>query len=527
MVVLCFGACGVLNERHNNSAYVSPIQFGLSEAKSDIERFYILEKSHRAALQQGLDVTYKGIDAINIEIPSDARSIPLGYNTDFHGVVINVRNNSKDFRLFSTVTPRKEITVPKWCIDSGDFRKMDCFLKGGYLLIIEDDNSWGDNRVGRDYAHIRKDLLLIKNGRSINKPVMPYNNGNSSPKCSFVALSGCPFVFKNLTVNRTDDCTYKTYVLYIDGYNDVQIENVTVNTPDNDFMGDHVLRIHNCSNVKIKHTKINGTYSTEEHSGYGVSMNNIWNFYACELYGRGRWGVFGTNNISEAVLEDCDINRFDIHCYGKNCTFKRVNFVNRDNQFSSVYGIIAFNDCTFTNFTPLVNRSSYNAYVGYELFFNNCVFNATPKKRYLLSLGLLDNTENSRPELKAKCWPNIHINNLTVNMIEGAKELVILANRVVGDQLPQIQYIKTIEIDGLFVYSDTDVPLKNIQLCPKEIKSENAIECKLNNVKIFKRYKDGVITKSSSHDVPLIINMHLKGGKAELLNVTGLRQVFN
>lgn len=527
LLIISSVSCGVLNGMHSDEAYISPYDFGLKEANSDIERFYVLEKTHRAANQKGVDVSYKGIDTISIEIPVDAGSIAIGNNTDFQGVVICVRNKSKDIRLFSSVAKWKQVSIPKECIDIGWFDDIDVLSKGNYILFVEDEKPWGDNRIGYEYAHKRRDLLLVKNGRSVNKPVMSYNNDHSTPKCYYVELSQEPFCFKNLTVNRTDDCTHKTFVLFLDGYNDVQIENVVVNTPDSELTGDHVLRLHNCSNVSIKDTRINGTYSAQDHSGYGISMNNIWNFRAYKLFGRGKWGVFGSNNINNAVLEKCDINRFDIHCYGRDCYFREVNFVDLGNQFSSVYGSIVFDSCVFTDFTPIVNRSSFNAFVGYELYLNDCVFNLTPKKKYLVNMGDLSNQVNSRPELFKKCWPNIHINNLTVNMTNGAGELVLLASQGEVDYSEPVGYINTIEIKGMIINSDNNIPLKSIVVGTKDVKTENEIECVLSDIKILGQREMTKTVTTPFNEATLKVRLPLKGNSPRMKNVKGIKQAVH
>ncbi len=143
-------------------------------------------------------------------------------------------------------------------------------------------------------------------------------------------------------------------------------------------------------------------------------MNNVWNFYAKQLNAKGNWGVFGNNNINTALIEDSEINRFDIHCYGRDASFKKVTFVNSYNQFSSVFGTIRFDKCIFKAFTPVLYEASYNAYSPHELVFNDCVFHLTKKRNALVSAGRLTPEENSRMELRDKCWPNVTINRMKV-----------------------------------------------------------------------------------------------------------------
>ena len=80
--------------------------------------------------------------------------------------------------------------------------------------------------------------------------------------------------------------------------------------------------------------------------------------------------MFGNNNVNKAMLQNCDINRFDIHCYGKDVSFEKCSFVDFYNQFSSVYCELYFRSCTFTSFFPILMEYSYNAYTGFDLVFD-------------------------------------------------------------------------------------------------------------------------------------------------------------
>jgi hypothetical protein len=165
---------------------------------------------------------------------------------------------------------------------------------------------------------------------------------------------------------------------------------------------------------------IDGTYSRKNLYGYGILMDNVWNSHFVRLTARANWGIFGTNNLNNTVLRNCDINRFDIHCYGrdisfKNCTFRNtLNDINTYNQFSSVFGTILFENCRFLHFYPVLHESSYNAYTEYNLVMRNCYMELDRNHNCIISAGKLENEINSRPELKEKCWPNITIDGLTL-----------------------------------------------------------------------------------------------------------------
>ena len=417
-------SCGFLPTVNNggDSTSISPKSFGLSQAKTGVERYQVLLKTHQVAVKAGVNVDYSGIKGIEIEIPEKFTPIPLTQYNDFKGCVINVKNSKKVVSLFAASHKGKAVTVPKVQIDAGTFKSIPELAHGTVLLMIDDGNLWVQNRKGYNYGHQRKDILLIENGKAINRTVMPYNNQASNPKCTYVNANERPIVVRNLVVNRLSASSFITYVLSIDGYNDVRISGVTINTPQSELNGDAAINVKNSTNITLTDIAINGTYSQRDKYGYGISLNNVWNFKAKRLYGKGNWGIFGNNNVNTATLEDSEINRFDIHCYGRNASFKNVKFFDLYNQFSSMYGNVTFENCEFKIFIPVLIETSYNAYTEFDVNINDCVFYTTAKKNYLVNTGSLSGEENSRPELKVKKLPKVRVKGLKVISLETGKE---------------------------------------------------------------------------------------------------------
>ena len=388
-IALASVSCSTSRSTYRGRKDISPYDFGLATAKTGVERYEVLLKAHSAAVATGVNVDYSGIDSLDIEIPESFKRIPLTHCNDFKGCVLNIRNTVKKVTLFYLVRKEMAVSVDKKLIDRGDFRLIPEISKGKYLLLIEDENPWVLNRKGHDYGHQRKDILLVENGRAKNKTTMPYDNEYSSPKCTYIPVGNDDsFVVKNLTVRRDPSCTFVTFVFTVSGFDNVQFSNVSIYTPENNLTGDHAIAVTNSTNVTFTDVTIEGTYSQQRVSGYGISLNNIWNFKAKRLYGNGNWGVFGNNNVNVAKIEDSQINRFDIHCYGRDISFNKVDFFGLYNQFSSVYGTIQYDKCTFTEFVPLLNGTSYNAYVGYDIVESSYKQNADEKP--IISLLFVD-----------------------------------------------------------------------------------------------------------------------------------------
>lgn len=453
--------CSATNKLGNHKDNVSPFEYGLAKANNGIERYQVMLKTHQAAVAAGVNVDYTGIDTIEIEIPLKPERIPLTRYNDFKGCVFIVKNRAKNCWLFNVEEKDIPIVVGKKNIDSGNFLTIESLKHGRFLLLIEDKNPWVQNRKGYSYGHQRRDILLIENGKAKNSVVMPYDNEFSDPICSFIRLGKEPLIIKNIQIERDPGCVFLTHVAYISGFDNVQISNVNVHTPPSHLVDDRGIRIYNCTNVTLDNVHIDGTYSRKDHSGYGLSLGNVWNFRATRLYGRGNWGIFGNNNVNKAKIEDSEINRFDIHCYGKDVSFSHVDFFDCYNQFSSVYGIICFDKCTFTNFIPVAYESSYNAYVAHNVEFRDCIFNVTPQKNYIFWMRNVDDAANARHELSEKCWPNVSIKNFTVNMKNGAKEFYMFRSKVAEDMISSTQRHSKLSVEGLTITSGDSIPAQS------------------------------------------------------------------
>ena len=232
-------------------AAVYPRDYGLLDAKTGVERYRALYNAHIDALKRNEQVDYSGIKELDLEIPKDAESIPLGRTTDFKGLVLTVRNTTKDFYLFSLANATKEVSVPQNTIDGHNFTGIKELSSGTKLLIVEDKTPWVKERKGYNHAVYRKDILLIKDGIAQNNTVMPYGvDTKSQPVCRYADVDTKQKKVSNLTFRRTSDSSYKTCLLQIDGQNNVLLKNLNTVTPANENLnGDHIIYITNSANI--------------------------------------------------------------------------------------------------------------------------------------------------------------------------------------------------------------------------------------------------------------------------------------
>lgn len=455
---------------------VSPLDYGLRQAKTDVERYEVLLCTHTQAIEQGCDVSYAGIGSISIEIPRGAKSIPLTWHTDFGGVRLTVRNNQKQMTLFTLENQLTELSVAKEEIDKGCLRKVRALGNGKKLLVIEDETLWVKQRKGYNYGATRKDVLVLNRGRAQNRPVAPYQNEASSPKCYYCDVTGQEVEIKNLSFVRTEDSKYITHLLTLKNLNNIKIENINVTTPQKtDLYGDVVIGLQNCANVTVEDVTINGTYSQGGKFGYGIQMNNVWNSRFVRLKATAKWGIFGNNNVNKVELDGCDINRFDIHCYGRDVYCSHTTFRNGYNQFSSMMGKLVYENCIFENFVPVLFEQSYSAYTPFQLMIKDCKIQVRKNAPYLVSAGNLAMlSDETRTELKELSWPDISMENVEVSLPEGVKEWTIF--NVNGNASEKVGGIEKVSLRNVSVETDGVAIIPKVRFSNVKAKTKKEIK---------------------------------------------------
>ena len=399
-----------------NKSY-NPLMFGWQKAKTDIERYWVLYNTHTAAMKENVPVDYSGLRELNIEIPTDAKTIPLTDETDFKNATLRVTNNSKNICLFEKISSAKPINATSADVDNGFFKSETILRNGLFILSLSDKNPWVKNRKGYSYGHTRRDLLLIDRGYSKNSPISSYDNDQTKIDAKYCTVSKNKKIIKNLHFYRKEHNTKQIYFLRLSYQYNVELKNIDLHTPQDTLTDDALIGINDSYKLVFEDILIDGTYSKKNHSGYGICMNIVSDVRFRRLIGHANWGIFGNNNVKDVKLVDCDINRFDIHCYGKNVAFVNCKFRDLYNQFSSISGKVSFKDCEFFDFIPVLFESSYNAYRKFDLSFKNCVIHASNNRNYLISGGRLNGEKtDERLELSVQDYPNIYIDGLTVDM---------------------------------------------------------------------------------------------------------------
>lgn len=457
---------------------LGPLDYGITEAADPIERYEILQKCHQEAVTKDYAISYLGIDTLRLEIPNGAEPLPLTEAVDFAGVTIIVENNQKDCFLYMMRSQMSKVQVCGPEIDKGVFDN-GVFNDGSFLLVVEDEEPWC-SREGYDSSVKRKDAMIIINGRASSSPVSSYSTPVSKPVAKYRPINNKKILIKNLNFERSRNSSFETYCISVVNQVNVELNNIRITTPENkEKYADKAIYLENCVDVWLNDISIYGTYSLPRRYGYGICLMNITNLRINRMYGRGNWGVFGTHCLNNVVLKDCDINRFDIHSYGKDVKAIGCKFTDLYNQFSSIFGTIEFYKCLFKNFRPVLIESSYNAYTPFNLIWRKCTFFLDEKHNFLVTLYGVPAEYNNRPELRRKSLPNIRVQNCKVILSDDVKTWHLVETGGVKYQ-DSFDGIQQITIKGLKV-KDSD--LVDFKLFSEEIETTNPVTVNVNGNK--------------------------------------------
>jgi len=449
-----------------------------------------LRSIHHTAYLAGDTIVYPANMTFEIQVTLDNQNNPqhieLPPVTDFNNCTFKVTNTTvKAVTLFILSTPfasLQDVGINKEELIAG--QPLSVLDDDPTLLIVTDNNVWttrteydalGNPQVS---PFKRKDILYVENHIVQNDPIATYNNNASNPICQYIKVTTGLKQVKNLKFIRESASTSLTNLLSINKQYNVKVENVEVFTPQQPetggIYGDQCIGVYNSAKIEMTNIVFHNTYSSIYNWGYGFNMINVWNSKFTNLYAiEAAKGIFGCEDINALTVLNSQLNRVDVHCYGRNitcvnCTFKNsLNDFHIYNRFSSFYGTLRFNQCNFDRFLPVRIDSDYNAFTPFDLIMENCYLkvlvsyndDGSLRARFnclvdIPSIG----AANPRPELQQKCLPNFNVSNLNLYVPSDVPNMCFLkidSKTYTGN----FYYMDTMIIDVYPYYQETPSPI--------------------------------------------------------------------
>jgi hypothetical protein len=110
-------------------------------------------------------------------------------------------------------------------------------------------------------------------------------------------------------------------------------------------------------------------------------------------------------------------------------------------------------------------------------------------------------------------------------MANDIQDFVILTNYEEGGNLPVVDNINRIDINGLNIYTENGCSLNNVIISTMDIRTINNVECTVGDVNVFERSRDGMSVMPTTKNSNLIIRVPLKENRVKLNRVKGLERV--
>ena len=498
IIIICLMSCNCI--AISKTLYLR--DYGILEASTHMERYEILRLFYSDVHANNATASYEGINNLVLELPPDVRPIQLPEENDFSNVTIKVINKQKDVYLFELTSPTSDVTISKEEVCSGHYSS-PLLLNGNHLLLLQDKNLWTKREGFEEYIH-RNEVLIVKNGKALNKTISPYNSDESMPSGKVISISERGKSFSNLVFERDSLSIFKTGIVCVSNQYNFEMRNVHLNTPINTVLyEDKAIQINSSAKVVLKDIAINGTYSQVNKWGYGINLNNIYDLRIQGIKAEANWGVFGCVYINHAEIKDCDMNRFDLHCYG--CDFDFANCTFRGSEampYSCFYGKMLFRNCRFLDAEPLHFRQEYNANTPHDIYFCNCIFKLTSNYNGIVRMNRIKSLKSGREELKDDYLPNIRMKNCDVYVPNSVKRwhLAIVGN----DSGAPMKGLNQIIIDGLKIHCNHNTVFDPFS---EEIETIDSLYIKIRNAVC--EFEDGV-------NQPLYIKEATQGSKVSI-----------
>lgn len=453
-----------------------------SSRKSLEDNFYMLKNWLESTNDE---IVFPANRDIHISIPSNAQPIRIPNIIDFNNSTIHIESNSNanGFFLFEKKNiPQSEVIhITRSQIENGDFSMHPALAHGTKLLVLEDLKEWAFRNDSADTnPFYRKDLLLLKNGKAQNSPISQYNTPSTILSYKFYATEDSSLLFQNLHIIRNKN-VLAVNVLKVEGYDDLVISNIDVSFDDNNteeplYNGDNIFSIEDSSNVIFKDIIINETYSKHNAYGYAFNLINIYNsFFYNIIANNAYWGVMGNRHINTMLIKNSNLNRFDIHCYGKDVKISKTTFcnplssINRYNQVSSFFGYLYFEECTFVNFTPLILEPSYQAFTGFDLIIKGGEIKKNANNAIIKSWTLRPGLRN---EINKVCLPNLSIVDVRLGDFLN-EDILYLYHLEPSLSLSNIEYTSLISLR--ITNQDTTNTMPQISVCNQQLLFANDV----------------------------------------------------
>ena len=294
----------------------------------------VIKQAHLFANENNLPVkNTRGVYHIE-----SLREIPIKTSTDWGNTEIHINEEFSTKRgVFIVENEEERYTLPPNALPSLSLRKGQkvipelapyehCFIVIVYNTYVVRSST--DDRV------YDRDFFYVTNGGKIIGDIT--QNSASITAIHVHPVSGKKITIKGGVFHLSGETSKIEPAGYIRSGIEIRRSNVTITNQEVRFDEDvssnnrsGFYYISNCYNVEIDGVGVPPVNTTP--GGYGIGGDNVLNLSLNNIRGEGheKWGLIGTNFIRNLYVNNCNVNRIDIHYGGWNVYINNSNIGNR------------------------------------------------------------------------------------------------------------------------------------------------------------------------------------------------------
>lgn len=307
------------------------------------------------------------------------REIPIKTSTDWGNTEIHINEEFNTKRgVFIVEDEEERYTLPPNALPTLNLRKGQTVIpelapyENSFIVIVYNTylvrSTTGDRNYDRDFFYVTSGGKIIgditQNNASIEAiHVHPVSEKKITIKGGVFHLSGDTSKIEPTGYIKTGIENRRSNVTFIN--QEVRFDkDVTANNRDGFYY------LSNCYNVEIDGVGLPPVNTTP--GGYAIGGSNVLNLSLNNIRGEGhqKWGLIGTNFIRNLYVNNCNVNRIDIHYGGWNIYINNSNIGNRGISLQGG-GDLFITNTLVTNNRFITFRSDYGGIWDGDVRINN------------------------------------------------------------------------------------------------------------------------------------------------------------
>lgn len=421
----------ILNKDYvNYSMFKCPLN-GIDDDTEGMIKAHAYCNTKKVLLKNNSGTIFKhGTDVIHVK-----------YDMDLSGSTILVTNDNcysmylilnDDEKLYTYTTK-----INKSYLKQGTchFPMEDNSLPSNCVLHIIDNNAWSTrNDAGNIYEDFRKELMFHNVfGICSGDLTFGFDDENTDLKVSYsyynpkrLTIVGCKVRLEttpNVTIGTFNCKRHNTHI------KDIFIDPKPNSIGNDNHFKNSVIKFEDCYNVEVSNISginIAGKEATKQGSGYSIRFVNCYKATIRDCNINGLWGATAMNNVKDVYIENCILNRVDVHNYFSNLFIQGTTIYDWGVNIGCGTGILSFNNCKFVNLTrpnvggqTLINlNNTYGQLFTGTISMRDIELITEGLDVAIVKLNYVDSTGDSRCLVK---MPNVIVDNLVGKNISDKK----------------------------------------------------------------------------------------------------------